>query len=78
MISSVEVSPGKLVVLPLVVARCTVSITGNFRVLHPLLDSPGSGLLSGFCSSTPVFAPWLPSDSTSRWTPLPVANGSRY
>ncbi len=43
---------------------------------HPLLGYPAvRGLLSGSCSSSPSFASLppgrpLPSDSTSRWTPL--------
>ena len=31
-----------------------------------------TGLLSGFCSSSPSFGLQLPSDSTSRWTPWPA------
>ena len=32
----------------------------------------------GFCSSDRRFAIRLPSDSTSQWTPLPLASGSHY
>ncbi len=31
----------------------------------------GNSLLSGFCSSQPMLCRQLPSDSSSRWTPLP-------
>src|SRR5438270_1029759 len=42
------------------------------RRLQPLLDCPRrAGLISDSCSSSPSCRHRLPSDSTSRWTPLP-------
>src|SRR3984957_8570486 len=40
-------------------------------LLDPMLDDPcQTGLISGFCSSGLNSRHGLPSDSTSRWTPL--------
>ena len=83
-----QISPGKNDNLHLVTATSTAWSPGSIGLSLVVQSRPPLyNLICGFCSSARNFALQrtfltsairLPSDSTSRWTPLPSASGSCY
>jgi len=67
-----EISRGKMVLFPAVTQNLHSSVTSGVWVsISSAIFPTDACLLFCFCSLQPTFRLQLPSDSTSRWTPLP-------